>query len=317
MRPLIISSLLLLSCFSASIAQSDKESLGFFRNADSLHKKRLIGVCVFQGAVWGSSMYALNKAWYANYPRSSFQFFNDVGEWNQVDKVGHGWSAYWGAQLSSNLFRWAGVPRKRAALYGFGMGIAYVSVIEILDGYSAEWGFSAADMAANTGGALFFASQEWLWEEQRIQFKFSAHKNYYRDPMLKQRANDLYGRSLAERILKDYNGQTYWLSANLHSFAKESKLPKWLNVAVGYGATGIFGGFENTWKNEDGSTQTRYDIRRVRQFYLAPDIDLSKVSINGKTPKLFRLLNGLKLKFPMPAIEFNTAGGVRLHPLFF
>src|SRR3712207_8632374 len=35
---------------------------------------------------------------------------------------------------------------------------------------------------------------------------------------LNMRANDLYGSSFAERMIKDYNGQTYWLSANLKSF---------------------------------------------------------------------------------------------------
>ena len=54
-----------------------------------------------------------------------------------------------------------------------------------------------------------------------------------------------------ERMLKDYNGQTYWLSANLKSFFQGSNIPAWLNVAVGYGADGMFGGFENKWIDED------------------------------------------------------------------
>jgi hypothetical protein len=116
---------------SADGANSNRS---FFRPADSLSKPRLLAVSGGQAAIWVSSMIALNKAWYANYPRSSFQFFDDSGEWQQIDKVGHAWSAYWGAQFSSSLFRWSGVPRKKAALYGAGMGIAYLSVIEILDG---------------------------------------------------------------------------------------------------------------------------------------------------------------------------------------
>ena len=52
----------------------------------------------------------------------------------------------------------------------------------------------------------------------------------------------LLGSSLPEQILKDYNGQTYWFSANLHSFFKKSKIPKWFNIAVGYGAEGMITG---------------------------------------------------------------------------
>jgi hypothetical protein len=60
--------------------------------------------------------------------------------------------------------------------------------------------------------------------------KFSFHTTQY------QYRPNVLGSSLAEQMLKDYNGQTYWLSVNLHSFYKGSKIPKWLNLAIGYGA---------------------------------------------------------------------------------
>lgn len=323
LRLLILMNVLLGGSLSASMAQGrDSVKMNFENrshlNPPTINKKRLAIVCGGQAGIWVGSMLALNQAWYANYPRSSFHLFNDIGEWNQVDKVGHAWSAYWGAQFSASLFRWSGVSRKRAALYGAGMGIAFESVIEILDGFSAEWGFSLGDMAANTSGSLLFASQEWLWEEQRIQFKFSSHRNHYEDVTLRNKANQLYGASLPERILKDYNGQTYWLSANIWSFKKNSRFPRWLNIAVGYGASGMFGGYDNIWTDKTtGITYNRSDVQRIRQFYLAPDIDLSKIRIRGKTPVILKMLNGLKLKFPLPALEWNTAGQFRWHPLFF
>jgi hypothetical protein len=36
--------------------------------------------------------------------------------------------------------------------------------------------------------------------------------------------------------------KTYWLSVNLHSFSKAQKIPKWLNLAIGYGADGMITG---------------------------------------------------------------------------
>jgi hypothetical protein len=183
-----------------------------------------------------------------------------------------------------------------------------------------------ADMAANIGGSTLYAGQEFAWAEQRIEFKFSTHRIQYSDAQLQQRANQLFGSSVPERILKDYNAQTYWLSTNLWSFNKSSRLPKWLNIAVGYGAQGLFGGFENVQRDDNNDIVytpnglpafDRKDILRQRQFYLSPDIDISKIQIRGRTPRLFRLLNGLKLKFPMPTLEYRTGDGFRLHALYF
>jgi uncharacterized protein YfiM (DUF2279 family) len=286
--------------------------------SDSINSKRVKTVCIGQASIWGSSLIGLNNAWYANYPRSNFHFFNDVGEWNQVDKVGHAWSAYFGAQLSSQFFRWSGISRKRSALYGAGMGISYVSVIEILDGFSKEWGFSWGDMIANTAGSTLFASQEIAWEEQRILLKFSFHRINYNEAELLTKANQLYGKSFAERSLKDYNGQTYWVSTNLYSFAKQSKIPHWLNLAIGYGSQGLYGGYNNFWTDEKTNIyHDRRDVKRIRQFYLAPDLDLSKIKIKGKTPNSLKLLNGLKLKFPMPTLELTSEGKIKFHAIYF
>ncbi len=271
-----------------------------------------------QAALWTGSLIALNNAWYSQYPRGPFQLYNDSKEWQQIDKVGHAYSAYWMAQFSSSLFRWSGITRKKAAIYGAGMGIAYLSVIEILDGFSTEWGFSLADMAANTGGSLLYASQEYLWQEQRIQFKFSSHLRQYSDPELALRTQQKFGKFIPERILKDYNAQSYWLSINLKSFAPNSKLPAWLNVAIGYGADNMYGGYENQWLDKNtGIYHDRRDIVRYRQLFFSPDIDLSKIKIHGKTPTVCKVLNGLKLKFPLPTLEINSLGKLRTHLIYF
>ena len=152
-----------------------------------------------------------------------------------------------------------------------------------------------------------FAGQEFLWNEQRIQFKFSSHKQKYQGE-LHSRANDLFGSSFQERVLKDYNAQTYWLSFNLRSFLPASKLPSWLNLSIGYGAEGLMGGFENLAYDSDGNiTFDRRDIPRYRQWYIAPDIDLTKIKTKSRFVRtsLF-LLNCLK--FPAPALEFSKDG---------
>jgi hypothetical protein len=78
---------------------------------------------------------------------------------------------------------------------------------------------ASGDIIANASGTALFVSQELLWKEQRITPKF--HTTQYA-----QYRPNVLGSSLAEQMLKDYNGQTYWLSVNLHSFYKGSKIPK-------------------------------------------------------------------------------------------
>jgi hypothetical protein len=309
--------LLLILLFTLRAGAQEHRLFNLLKNSDTLNSKRLIAVSAAQGGIWAGSLVALNQAWYANYPRSDFHLFNDSGEWLQVDKVGHAFSAYWAANLSSKFFMWSGVKRKKAALLGAGMGIAYESVIEILDGYSAEWGFSVADMAANLSGSVLFASQELAWQEQRIRFKFSTHRVRYADAEQQLKADNLYGTSKPERILKDYNGQTYWWSINLWSFAKESSWPAWLNIAVGYGAEGMLGGYSNDWTDKYNVYHDRRDVPRIRQLFISPDIDFSKMRYRGRYLKLFKVLNILRFKFPLPTLEINTYGDVKIHPVYF
>lgn len=265
---------------------------------------------------YGGSLIVLNEAWYKNTARTSFQTFDDSKEWLQVDKIGHGWTAYNTGKMSTAMWEWAGVPHHKAVWIGGLTGVAYLTAVEFLDAHSAKWGWSWSDIGANIGGSAIFMSQELLWKEQRIQFKFSFHKNNYSDPQLEQRADELFGKSWYERMLKDYNAQTYWLSANLKSFLPESKLPAWLNIAVGYGADGMFGGFENKWTDETGNDITRYDIERKRQFYLAPDIDFTKIKTSSKLlKKIFYLLNAFKC--PAPALMLDSKGKLKGYILCF
>lgn len=277
-------------------------------------KKRVALVAGLSAVTYAGSFIALNEAWYKGYPRTSFHTFNDSREWMQVDKTGHAWTAYTVGKYSAGIWQWAGLSHKKAVWVGGLSGAGYLTVIEFLDAHSERWGWSWADMGANVVGSSLFISQELIWQDQRVQFKFSSHPKSY-DASLKARANDLFGKSLPEKTLKDYNGQTYWLSFNMKSFLPQSNLPAWLNISVGYGAEGMLGGFENKWINSDGSTTTRYDVTRKRQFYLAPDIDLTKIKTRKKLVRtVLTVLNSIKV--PAPALELSK-GKLRGHWLYF
>ncbi|HQW43274.1 MAG: DUF2279 domain-containing protein [Chitinophagaceae bacterium] len=279
-------------------------------------KKRIWLVAGGNVVAYSTTMIGLYSAWYKDYPQSGFHSFNDWPEWKQVDKVGHFYSAYIESRASMELWRWTGIERKKRIWIGGMSGAFYQTVIEVLDGFSAEWGWSWADFGANILGSGALVAQEFAWDEQRIKFKFSFHNKNYNDPSLNKRSDILFGKSTPERLIKDYNGQTYWASANLKSFFPKSKLPPWLSLSLGYGAEGLFGGTENIGKDGNGNIIfNRPDIKRYRQWYLAPDIDLSKIKTNSKALKFFLTFLSA-FKFPAPALEFSK-GKFKAHLLYF
>lgn len=294
---------------------------GYSQDVDSTKQTpnayRMKAVTLGHISLYTGSLIVLNQAWYKDYPKTGIHSFNDSKEWLQVDKIGHAWSAYNLARLSSSTWEWAGADRKKAAIVGTLSGFSFMTVIEYLDSRSAEWGWSWSDMVANTIGSGLYLGQELLWKEQRIQYKFSFHRVDHKQSDLIQRADDLFGKSLAERMLKDYNGQTYWLSFNLKSFLPDAKIPKWLNVSLGYGAEGLYGGFENRAYDKNGNLIfDRRDIPRTRGFYLSPDIDLTKIKTNKKWVRtaLF-MLNAIKI--PAPAMRINNRGQVKFYAIHF
>jgi hypothetical protein len=83
-------------------------------------------------------------------------------------------------------------------------------------------------------------------------------------------------------------------------------LPEWLNLAVGYGAEGMFGGYENIARDKNGNlTFDRRDIKRYREWMLAPDVDFTRIKTKSKFLRTaFSALN--VLKFPTPALTFSN-----------
>jgi hypothetical protein len=270
------------------------------------NKKRTAKIAALNIGIYGGSMTALYAAWYKKYPQSTFHTFNDAPEWMQMDKIGHTYSAYTMALYNYELWKTTGLSHKKRVWIAGLTGFTYQTVIEILDGFSADWGWSWSDVAANTTGSGLFIAQEFLWNDQRIKLKTSFHDKHYGDVELENRSNNLFGKTTAEKSLKDYNGQTYWATVNLKAFFPKSNLPKWLNIAVGTGAEGLFGARSNFSQNDNAQILfNRPDVKRTRQWYLAPDIDLSKIKTKSKFIKTGLLVLN-SLKFPAPTIEIHN-----------
>lgn len=284
--------------------------------ADTIPKnQKILLVSAANAGIWTGSYIVLNSAWYRDYPREGFHFFDDNTEWNQVDKLGHVWTSYQVSRVANEWWAWTGIDHQRSASLGALTGIGYMCMIEILDGYSTEWGFSWGDMAGNFIGATGFLAQQLAWKEQRLQVKFSYNAPSYPNDLLARR-NQLFGEGSTERILKDYNGQTYWLSVNPNSFFKSSSIPKWLSVSFGYSAEGMLSGRNNTWRDASGNLIDRTDIQRTRSYLLSLDLDLTRIRTRNKYIRgLLFALNMIKI--PSPTLELKSNGRLRAHALYF
>jgi hypothetical protein len=265
--------------------------------------KRFWGIIGGTSVAYAGSMVGLSNLWYKNQPRSSFHFFNDNHEWKQIDKLGHAATAFHESRAGIKMLLWTGMPTKKAVLYGSMAGFLFQTPIEILDGFSASYGASVGDLAANTTGSLLVLTQYLIWEEVNVQMKFSYRPTGYAD----LRPNVL-GSNGIQRVLKDYNGQTYWLSANLKSiFFKQRKFPAWLNVAVGHGANEMIYG--------DPKDNKANGFNSYRQWYLSLDVDPEKIKTKSKALKtVFFALNMFKM--PFPTLSMNGKGQFQFLPFY-
>ncbi|MCF0058038.1 DUF2279 domain-containing protein [Dyadobacter sp. CY356] len=263
--------------------------------------KLLHGIFAAQSVLYLGTIYGLSKSWYKN-PLTNFRVQDDTYEWLQMDKMGHVYTSYQIARHTAEIYKKTGISKKQMMIYGAISGIIFQTPIEILDGFSPDYGFSPGDMIANLTGSTIYLGQIALWDEIRIQPKFSFHFT----SLAAQRPN-LLGSKPTERWLKDYNGQTYWYSASPRSFFKHSNWPPWLCFSVGYGIQNMI--------SADPKQSTELGFRPYRQYYFSLDIDLTKIKTRSKFVRTIAFLAN-SLKIPAPALQISKKG-VDFHPLYF
>jgi uncharacterized protein YfiM (DUF2279 family) len=295
-----------------------QDSLNSLSQSPGFKQKRLVAGVGLQVSGYGASLFFLSKAWYKGYDQTAFHFFDDSREWLQIDKAGHGTACWYLGRMGMDMMEWSGVNRKKVILYGTAGSFLYLTGIEILDGFSAGWGFSWSDFAANSLGTGLVIGQKLISyspNRHRIMdgisaasFKFSFHQTAfppYRPTLL--------GNTFLENSLKDYNGQTYWLSFNISSFRiTEHKFPGWLNLAFGYGGEGMISGNPGfVYSNMAGRT---IEFKRYRQYYFSLDIDLAKIKTSSPLLKtIFTVFSFIKI--PAPALEMS-GGNIKFHALY-
>ena len=268
-------------------------------DSTGVDRKKLNTYIIATGATYTAGLVTLNHVWYKDTERQSFRFFNDNAEWKQVDKAGHFFASFYLSDLPSRALSSCSVKPGKADLMGALTGFLLTLPIEIFDGFSDGYGASAGDLLADAAGPAFFLGQKLAWREIRIYPKFSFQRTGY--AALRP---ELLGDNLLSEVVKDYNGQTHWLSFDMDKF---TRFPKWLNLAVGYGAHDMV-------YARDGQNQLQ-GYAPYRQYYLSVDVDLTAIRSRSQWVKALLYLANT-VKFPAPTLEFSR-GRAKFHPFYF
>ena len=330
----LVSLLMILFCSSSLLEVSGQIriletptdfELDGLREIDFSKRKKVFKIA--SAATYTTMATGLYFAWYDQFEQESFHFFDDWGEWNNMDKAGHVYSAHIQAELIHSLARWSGYDDDKALLIGTGASLLGQLTIEVMDGFSSGWGFSVTDLGANLIGTSSYYLQHKYWGEQRLTMKMSYYPVSYPDQTfrsesgsfettLRERSEVLFGERGIERFLKDYNGQTIWVSADIKAFFPESKWPDFLNVALGYSAGNLYGGFSNRWEvNDENLSIDSALFPRSQQWVLALDYDLKSIKARSEFGQgVLRFLD--IFKWPAPAVSYDTEEGWGVHLIF-
>ena len=238
------------------------------------------------GAIIGIHIYQQNGWWRDN--RAPFHFREDLVYGLGVDKIGH----FYGASLLtfaiSSAVRSANVSETHSLTIGAAGALLFQTYIEVEDGFS-EWGFDRVDFAADVAGAGWPLLQHAYPSLQNFQLKLS----YVPSPLL-DNPGGVGFKGQKHLIIDDYEGQTFWLSANVHALlpsSLESYWPDFLWMAVGYGARDIA-----------IPHQDPYSV-----LYLSLDYDVTKL-IPQRTGFLKFLSNTLNfIHLPAPAVRLSPS----------
>ena len=271
-----------------------------------INQGRFIGVLVGTAAFYTITLLYCGNS--GTRKKSRFIPSTTMREWLQMDKVGHAATAYSMSRGGYELMRWSGVNEQASILTGGLLALLFQTTLEVYDGHAEGWGFSKGDMLANVAGTALFMGQQYGTGQQVVSMKYGFRKTIF--PPYRP---NLLGKTTGQQMLKDYNGQQYWLSVNLASVLPVGeRFPRWLNLDVGYSGSGMIGGHENPPVVDANGKEVKFT--RYRQFFISPDADLSR--IGTFSPSLQRFIGTAQFfKIPAPSLEFSRIKGLRFHPL--
>jgi hypothetical protein len=231
------------------------------------------------------------KAWWSGDKADHFFFHADWDqEFRDQDKLGHLFGGYHLARIGYAGLREACVSDKKAIIWSAAYAAVFQLQIEIFDGHFKKYGFSYADMIANTAGQALAVAQELNPRWRAIKPTFSYHKTR---ALINTEKGLLPNAELRPSL--DYSGQTYWFSADIDQLLPDGAKPYWpsfIRLSAGHSVT--------DWINpETGNPQ-----RAKRRIVLSLDFDPEKLP--GNLPLWRSIKHTLSYyHFPAPALELT------------
>ncbi len=243
--------------------------------------------------------------------KSSFKFLEDGGYALWSDKIGHFYASYFSSYLFAESLLAADFDYDDAYFGGAAMGFAYLTYIELMDGFGDNFGFSPGDFYYNVAGSIFYLSHYYFPYLQNITPKFV----YIPAPW-----HGELERKGAIFAIDDYSSQTYWLSFNIYNMlpAIQDYWPSWLELSLGYATRNLSDEpAPKGYSNREYKGIVDYKLYGSPRIILALDYNLKQLI--GKTD--YPLLNWLAqtldyVKLPSPAVEFEINGKTRFYLLY-
>jgi len=227
------------------------------------------------------------KAWWSGERAPNFFFHADWDlEFRDQDKWGHMLGGYHLARIGYAGLREACVGEKKAILWSTAYAAVFQLQIEIFDGRFKKYGFSYADMIANTAGQAIAVAQELHPALKAIKPTFSYRKT--------RALKNQVGTELRPSL--DYSGQTYWFSADMKQILPDAAKPYWpgfIRLSAGHSIT--------DWVNPTAVPQ-----RAKRKILLSLDFDPDKLP--GDAPLWRTIKHTLSFyHFPSPALQLTPS----------
>jgi len=228
------------------------------------------------------------RAWWSGERAPHFFFRADWDEdFRDQDKFGHMFGGFHLARIGDALLRDACASKEHALLWSAAYAWAFQLQIEIFDGLYKKYGFSYADLLANTTGMVLAVEQNKHPALRAIKPTMSYHRSAEM-----RNARNIPGEL---RPSLDYSGQTYWFSADVNALLPESARgywPSFLRVSAGHSIT--------DWIDPKTGAQ----MRAQRKLLLSIDLDLEKLP--GDNPIWKKLKRNLSYAhLPSPALQLT------------
>jgi hypothetical protein len=246
-----------------------------------------------------SSFYVEYQWWWkGNYRK--FQYGNDgfINNYSLgVDKAGHFYTSYFYFNALYEFMEWGGFDERTKLLTAIAIPAVYAISIEVNDGFT-HFSFSGYDLTANLTGIGYGVLQRQFPVLKNFKFKWS----YYPSGTIP--LDDKF------IIANDYDGHIYWLNVDVNGMlpnGMKNYWPKFLNLAVGYGAKNV--SHRNAWLGEINSKGPK-----TRKFAISLDYNLGSFDINNDF--LYTVRNIVDyFHFPAPGIRMINNQKTEFKPL--